>query len=91
MKNSKHIDGQLYRVWYLYDNVPVNLFVAEEEYCKRYVERFNRILRYFKARNEKMEDEFGGIAFEFVDGFANSFFIIKESSEAYYEEIEFRK
>ena len=82
---------QLFIVQTVFDGRPINLFIAEEEYCKKYVARFNSILKHFKNRNEKMEDEFGGIAFDYVIDFSDSFYRIKEQGEAYYKLIEFRK
>ena len=55
------MEKELFIVETVFDGRPINLFIAEKEYCKKYVARFNSILKHFKNRNEKMEDEFGGI------------------------------
>ena len=73
-----------------YDDFRVNImFICNQTYAEKYVERFNKVLEYFRRRNEKMESRYGSLSDNYED-FWDSYHTVKEMSNAYYEPIQFR-
>lgn len=73
-----------------YDHYSVNVFVTDNEsLAKKYVDKFNRILKKLKKHYEKFETKNGGIADDFEEKY-DSWEEIRRVNKCYYEEVSFR-